>query len=132
MRHALQSTAFAAALALAASPALAQSVNIRLTGIGNAPSSTFGAAIGQSGVWNKVVHGTYPVTAPATPLLDLDGQPTDAEATIINCDAEPRSSARSSTAIATRNRRRSRSAAWRRDATSSRPTARLATRETAR
>jgi hypothetical protein len=79
----------ACSVLLAAVAAGAQSMNIRLTTIGQPPSSTYGAAIGQVGVWNAVAHGTYPVSNPPTPLKDLAGEPTGASGTILDCDAEP-------------------------------------------
>jgi hypothetical protein len=72
-----------------AAPAGAQSFNIRLTGFGPVPSPSFGAATGQTGVWNAVLHSTSPTAHPPTRLVGLGGEPTNASATIVGCDPSP-------------------------------------------
>jgi hypothetical protein len=84
----VRSSSAAACLLLFASTLHAQSVNIRLLTNAPAPSPSFGAATGQTGVWNAVAHGTYPTAKPPTPLVDLAGEPIGATGTIEGCDAE--------------------------------------------
>ena len=85
----LARTSSAIALALfASSAANAQSLNIRVLNNGPAPSASFGAATGQAGVWNSIVHNTYPTAKPPTPLVDLAGEPFGGIGTIEGCDAE--------------------------------------------
>ncbi len=60
---------------LAASPALAQSINIALGAPGTPPSSSYGAA-GQVGVWNDI--GLTPI-GQRFPLVGLDGAPLAAD-----------------------------------------------------
>ncbi len=73
---------------LASSAAKAQSLNVRVLNNGPAPSASFGAATGQSGAWNSLVHNTYPTTKPPTPLVNLAGEPFGGIGTITGCDAE--------------------------------------------
>ncbi len=73
---------------LCALPARAQSVNLRVTTIKPVPSPSYGAATGQAGVWNSVVHTYWSQNGPPTSLVDLSGAPTAATAITTGCDAE--------------------------------------------
>ncbi len=70
-----------AALALSASLASAQNLNINIgtTLTGNRPSATFGAAAGQPGFWN-LVSANNPTT---TGLADLAGNPTGVSVSLV-------------------------------------------------
>lgn len=73
--------------AMAALPASAQSFNIQATPGTAVPSPAFGAATGQAGTWNRVVHRTLGATV-AGPLVDLAGGQTGATAITEDCDVD--------------------------------------------
>lgn len=78
-----------ACASLAATPALAQSLNLRMGSFQPVPSPSFGAAIGQTGEWNPVNHEfSWGGGAAPNQLLDLAGQPTSAFAGSFGCDTD--------------------------------------------
>lgn len=72
---------------LAATPALAQSVNLRMGSFQPVPGPSFGAATGQTGAWNPVNHEfSWGGGEGPNQLVDLAGQPTSASAGSFGCD----------------------------------------------
>ena len=75
------------ALPLLVAPAAAQSLNLRQTEFGPPPSPSFGAAIGQVGVWNALATPDFGSGAAITPLVGLDGGSVPVVASVKGCDA---------------------------------------------
>jgi hypothetical protein len=63
-------------LALASAPAAAQAINIDVNNLYGTPSSSFGGAASQPGVWNSVLP-----TVGSAPLVDIGGNATGATIT---------------------------------------------------